>query len=106
MTNFNPLGQGVSSKEITASAVVTTAGSAGLLYGITLNSGTTASSIIIKNGGSSGTNIWKLTLIATTAAGDQTTSITFPVPIVCSTDIYATLAGTGATAYVQYKQLV
>lgn len=97
--------QGVNSKEISSSATVTTANKTGLLYGITLLSGTTASSVIIKNGGSSGTTMWKLSLIATTGAGDQCTSITFPAPIVCSTDIYATLAGTGALAYVSYREI-
>lgn len=105
MSDFNPKGEGVSSLAITQSAIVTTAGKPGLLYGITLLSGTGASSIIINDGGSSGTAKWKLALVATTAAGDQTTSITFPIPIVCATDIYATLAGTGALAYVEYWQL-
>lgn len=96
---------GIESKTITTSAVVTTAGKPGLLYGITLNSGTTDSSILIEDGGSSGTPKWKLTLDGTTAVGETTESITFPTPIVCATDIFATLVGTNAVAWVAYKEI-
>lgn len=95
----------INSKAITESAVVTTANKVGILYGITLLAGTSASAITISNGGSGGTAVWKLTLKGETAAGDTCASVTFPRGIICSTDIYATLAGTGAVAYVAYKEI-
>jgi len=99
------INEAITSLPITESAVVTTANDAGLLYGVTLRSGTTASSILLRNGGSSGTVLWGLSLASTAAAGDTTTSVTFPYPIIFSTDIYATLTGTGALAYVAYKEI-
>ena len=90
---------------VTTSATVTAANKTGVLYALTLLSGTTDSSIIIKDGGSGGTDKWELSLNGTTAAGETSESISFPKGVICETDIYATLAGTGAVAYVQYEQI-
>lgn len=95
----------VKPKLISASAVITTAGKTGLLYAITLLSGTTDSKITIKDGGASGTVIWELSLNGTTAAGETTESIAFNYPIIGVTDLYAVLAGTDAVAYVAYKEI-
>jgi len=96
---------GVTGKYLTGAGVVTTAGKPGLLFGYTLLGGTDISSIIFKNGGASGTALWKDSVKAQTAAGDATVSYTFTEPIVFSTDIYATLAGTDAALSVAYYQL-
>jgi hypothetical protein len=97
--------RGVNYKEITSDVTVTTAGKAGLLYGLTLLSGTADSKILIEDGGSGGTAVWALSLNGTTAAGETSESIAFAVPIVCETDIYANITGTAAIAYVAYKEI-
>ncbi len=103
MSNWN---MGISSSgEKTSSGVVTTANKAGLLYGYTFKVGTTASSIKFNNGGSSGTILVHDFNVAVTAAGDVTRTVSFPTPIVFSTDIYVTLAGTGATVIAYYKEI-
>ena len=96
---------GITGKHITTAGIITTAGKPGLLYGYTLIAGTDATSIIFKNGGASGTVLWKDTIKGQTAAGDATVSYTFTEPVVFSTDIYATLAGTDAALSVAYYQL-
>jgi hypothetical protein len=68
--------------------------------------GTAASSVIFKDGGASGTTLWKDSMVAQTAAGDKTNKIMFKKPIVFSTDIHATLAGAAAQVEVYYDQLV
>lgn len=90
----------------TSSGVITTANTPGVLYGVTLRSGTSASSVSLRNGGASGTILWTLSNVATTAAGDTTIIQNFTEPIDFSTDIYLSIAGTGAEAFVAYKQLV
>ena len=97
--------KGTSYKEITTSAIVTAADKAGLLYAVGLVSGTTDSSILIEDGGSGGAEVWKLSLDGTTSAGETSIGISFPTPIECNTDIFATLAGTGALAYVSFIEL-
>lgn len=97
--------RGIVSLKITASGTITTASKAGLLYGYVLKGGTTASSIVLNNGGSGGTVLWEDFIKAQTAAGDDGIKMFFDPPIVFSTDIYATLAGTGATACIAYKEI-
>ena len=90
-------------KKITTSATIGGVGTPVAIHGVTLIAGTAAGSIIIKNGESTGTEMWKLTWAAVTNAGDASTAITFTRPIICGTSGYATLAGTAAIAYVQYS---
>jgi len=94
-----------SSKKITASAVVTAENKKGKVYALTLNSGTTDSSIILADGGASGTEKWALTLNGTTAAGETSESVSFPGGLTFDTDVYAVLAGTGAEAWVAYEEI-
>lgn len=89
----------------TSSGVITVANSPGLLYSVILRSGTSASSAAIRNGGSGGTILCTISNVGTTAAGDTTVMFTPDEPVIFSTDIYLTIAGTGAEAYVYYKQL-
>lgn len=89
----------------TSSGVITTAGSPGLLYAAILRSGTAASRIDIRNGGSGGTILATLSYVATTGAGDQTVIATFDEPVSFSTDIYLSISGTAAEGFVFYKQL-
>ncbi len=91
-------------KRITSSTTVTTANKSGVLFDITLIGGTTASSLKMRNGGSNGSILWEISLAAQTNVGDSIVSKSFSVPLVFSTDIYATLAGTGAVAYIAYKE--
>ncbi len=90
---------------VTTSAAITTADKTGIVYALTLISGTADSSIILKNGGSSGTDSWRLSLNGTTSAGETSESISFPRGLIFTTDIYATLAGTAAIAYVAYEEI-
>lgn len=64
---------------------------------ITLRSGTTASSLVLKDGA---TVKWGISLIATTAAGDQTHSVSFPRGLKFSTSCIVTQVGTGSKGYV------
>lgn len=89
----------------TSSGVITTAGKAGLLYGYTFKVGTTASSVLFENGGSGGTALVADYNVAVTAAGDTTKTVSFDTPVVFSTDIYLTIAGTGAAAIAYYKEI-
>ncbi len=94
-----------SSYGITADAVVSAVPA--IITAITLRSGTTASSLVLYDNASaaSGNIVWSVSLIATTAAGDQTHSISFPDGIVCTNGIYADWTGTGAIGYVAHKPL-
>ena len=92
-------------KKITSSAVVTTAGKSGILYAITLRCGTTDSTALLMNGGTSGTEVWGLALNGETAVGETTTSITFNPGIIFTTDIFCNMAGTGAIAHIQYEEI-
>lgn len=93
------------SKVLTASAVISTANKPAIVYAITLCSGTADSSIKIEDGGSGGTEKWRLTQDGTTAAGETCTSVSFPGGLLCATDAYGTLAGTAAVACVLYEEL-
>ena len=100
------MAKGLKSKKITSSAVVTTAGKAGILWGYTLIGGTAGSTkALFKNGGSSGTDTWAITAVAGTAAGDVTKERDFTKGVVFTTDIYCTLSGTGAYVYVTYEEV-
>lgn len=93
-------------KVLTESGVISTVNATARIRAITLSSGTTASSIIINDGGSGGTAKWKLALIATTGAGDQSHSVSFgDKGFICITDAYGTLAGTGAIASILYDEM-
>lgn len=92
-----------SSGAIAASAQITTVNAGACLVStITLLSGTAASSMTLRDGGASGTIKWKISLIATTAAGDQNQSFYFDPPLAFGTDLYATMAGTAAVGYIAY----
>ena len=90
-----------SSGAIASSAAITTTPC--LVWAITFRSGTTAGSVVIRDGGAGGTVIWTISYAATTAAGDVTLSKTFAKPIDCATSLYVTMSGTGAEAYVAYE---
>ncbi len=90
----------------TSSGTITTAGTPGLLYGVILRSGTAASSISLRNGGSGGTILATVSYAATTNAGDEVRGFTLTEPLDFSTDIYLSISGTAAEAFVFYKQLV
>lgn len=93
-------------KILTESATISTANSACMVRAITLESGTTASSIEILDGGSSGTSKWKFALRAPVAGTEGIHSISFgDGGIICAVDAYGTLAGTGAKAYILYDEI-
>lgn len=97
--------RGILKKRITSSAVITTAGKTGLLYGLSLIGGTTISKLQLKDGGSGGTIGAELSLIAQTVVGDDMKDIMFPAPVVFTTDIYGTISGTNAVGYVYYREI-
>jgi hypothetical protein len=99
------MGKGLKSKKVTSSAVVTTAGKSGLLWGYNLIGGTTGSKAIFENGGSGGADTWTATTLAGTAVGDVTVSEHFSKPVVFTEDIFCTLSGTGAFIYVIYEEI-
>ena len=99
------LNQGVLYKRIASDGVVTTAGVPGLLYGVILISGTTASKIQLKNGTTSGDVACELTNKAETVVGDVSVNFAPTDPIVFDTDIFADITGTNAVAYVYYREL-
>lgn len=101
-----PKHQGVlSSGELAASASISGAGKPALCYGYILRGGTAQSSISLRNGGSGGTILWKDSIAAQGAAGDAVQTVMFKTPVVFTTDLYATLAGTAAAATVLYIPL-
>jgi len=94
------------SRVLTSSGVISTASKPCRIRSISLIAGTTASSIIILDGGSGGTERWRLTAKAQTAAGDLDICHTFgPDGLICTTDAYGTLAGTNAVACIEYEEL-
>ena len=85
---------------------VTTVGKAGLLYGYSIKCGTAVNaSVLFKDGGTSGAVRWGDGWAAVSAAGDVWRTMTFPVPIVFSTDIFVTTTGTGTVVYVAYVEI-
>lgn len=93
-----------SSGALAAGANQTVSAAAAQVTAISLHAGTAAGSVSILNG-SSGTVLWKLTLKAETAAGDTTTSVSFPAGLACPSGLYVTVAGTAATAEVAYQPI-
>lgn len=91
--------------KLSASGVISTANKAAILWGYNLSGGTTASSISFVNGGASGTELWKGSIKAQTAAGDDNRTEHFTQGILFSADLYGTLAGTGAVCYVTYEEI-
>jgi hypothetical protein len=75
-----------------------------IVYGVKLHSGTAAGSVLLKTGGSSGTTLFKLTTIATTAAGDGADTMEFSKGLHFPEGLYVTLAGTSATVSVNYAE--
>ena len=101
-------------KKLTSTGVISTAGKTAIVKSITLASpsGLSVGSIIIKDGGTGGTEKWKLSLAPTGQVGDTSTSITFDGGannldggIVCSTDAFGTIAGTGSIAYILFDEI-
>lgn len=101
MSQANPSGPYIY-KEITSSGVVTTAGIGGYLKAFGLKVTTAAGEIIVKDGGSGGTNGPSLTLDAATAKNSISSGDIGPVRF--NTDIYGTLSGTDAVAWFIYNQ--
>jgi hypothetical protein len=98
--------QGVTSSGVkTSDVTITTANKAGLLFGYQFKVGTSASSMLLRNGGASGTILVQDFNVAVTAAGDVHKTVMFKDPIVFSTDIFLDIGGTNAAAVVFYKQI-
>lgn len=68
-----------------------------IVTAITLRSGTTATSLVLKDGA---TTKWGLSMAATAAAGDSTISVPFPHGLKFSTSLLVTQVGTGSKGYV------
>jgi hypothetical protein len=102
MAAANPEGPYIA-KRLTASGVVTTAGVGGYVkaFGLNVTDGG-AGSVSLKDGTTSGDVLLDLTLDAATAKNSISSGNIGPVRF--NTDCYATLAGTGATAWVVYNQ--
>lgn len=105
----NKIGQ---TKKITTSAAISAVGKSAIVRAITLQSGTTDSSIIIKDGATGGTEKWKLSLNGTTGVGETVASISFGGNtnnqnggIICSVDAFGTIAGTNAVAWVLFDEI-
>lgn len=72
-----------------------------VIHKILLNAAvSTASSLTLRDGGASGT----IVCVLQADDADYTRELTFSPPIVCNTNLYVTIAGTGASALVLYKQ--
>ena len=84
--------------------LVTAAGKAGILRGYSLKCGTDISKVIFRDGGSGGTIKWSDGNAAVTVAGDVFKTHSFKEDVPFSTDIYATVTGTGAILYTEYVQ--
>lgn len=89
----------------TTDVTITTAGKAGLLHGYQFGVGTSASSVLLRNGGATGTILIQDKNVAVTAAGDVTKTVVFDTPIVFSTDIFLDIGGTDAFCTVFYKEI-
>ena len=86
-------------KKITASGVITTAGVGGFLKAAGLTVTTNASELVLIDGGTAAVELHSdaATAKATVVTGDIG-------PVRFNTDIYATLAGTGAEAWVIFNE--
>ncbi|KKM71530.1 hypothetical protein LCGC14_1429670 [marine sediment metagenome] len=94
-------------KQLTESGVISAVGKSALVWAMTLFVGVDKSSIVLKDGGSSGTEKWKLSFNSDLEmeAGDFMRTIEFDRPIICSTDAFGTLVGTDAEAYIVYDEI-
>lgn len=66
----------------------------GSLFAVTLTGGTDAATLLIKEGGASGTQIWALIC----AAAATTVTVTFPRGVVYTGQLHGTLTGTSPKA--------
>lgn len=78
---------------LTGDGQVSAAGKRALLCGFAMQSDTSASNVVFENG-SGGTALWKHTMGATTAEGDNCDVVVFPIPIEFNNDIYLNLSNT------------
>ena len=87
----------VLAKKLTAGGVVSA--SKGKVWTVTvISDGANAGSVVLKDGGASGTELWRIDVPATAGA---TESVTFPHGLSFSTSIYADISNVAA-AYVAY----
>ena len=89
-------------KKLTASGVVTTAGVGGYFKAFGLTVTTSASEIEIVDGTTSGTVMADLHLDGATAKNSISSGDIGPIR--CETDIYCNLTGTGAEGWVVYVE--
>jgi len=101
MATANPNGP-YTAKKITESGIITTAGVGGFLKQGILTVTTNASELILRDGGASGTVMVEIHKDGATAKATERTGDIGPLRF--DTDIYATLAGTGAEATIIYNQ--
>ena len=101
MSQANPQGP-FTAKKITESGIITTANIGGFLKAAGLTVTTNASELELRDGGASGTVLVDLHLDAATAKNTVVTGDIGPVRF--NTDIYATVAGTGAEAWVVFNE--
>lgn len=92
------------SASITSSGQVSTAGTPALFYGYKITAGPTSQTVVtFRDGGSSGTILWKDSIIAQGTLGDASPGIFFNFPIIFTNDIYVAISGgTGAAVTVAY----
>ena len=101
MSQANPNGP-YTYKKITESGVITTAGVGGYVKAFGMTVTTNASEMVLTDGGSSGTAGPDLHADAATAKASVVSGDIGPVRF--NTDIYATLAGTGAEGWVIFNE--
>ena len=89
-------------KHLAATATVTTANAAGILYSVSIFSGNVDGKVILTNGGSGGA----LTLTVGQSVANQSTQWRSDAGIIFTTDIYATISGTGTESVTfEYDEL-
>lgn len=90
---------------VTSTSQAVAVGTRVAVTALTVRYGTTAlASGVLKSGGSGGTEVWGLSSVAVTAAGDKTESVTFPHPLEMD-GVHVTVTGTGTVVYVAYAPL-
>lgn len=100
MAQADPFGP-YTSKKLTSSGTVTTAGVGGFVAGFGMTVTTNASECELFDGTASGTLLMDLHMDGATAKKAQTASIG---PVRFDTDVYCKLTGTGAEAWVVYVE--